>query len=262
MSRVILARLCLCAALPATAFAQSKHIMVIAHRGEHLHHPENTMAAFQAAVDAGADFFELDVRTTSDGKLVLMHDGNVDRMTNGKGDVAAMTFDEVRRLEVGLKMGPEFAGTRVPTFDEALAFAHGKIGIYVDSKRISAGDVVSAVRRYHMEDHVVIYGNPNYLKDVVAMEPKMKAMPEAHSPAALRSLLDILPLKVAAFDAKDFTDETIAVARAAKIDIYVDRLGPADNPAMWQDAIDRGATGIQTDHPAELVQYLKSKGYR
>jgi glycerophosphoryl diester phosphodiesterase len=62
--------------------------------------------------------------------------------------------------------------------------------------------------------------------------------------------------------AKDFNDETIAVARAARIDIYVDRLGPADSPATWQDAIDRGATGIQTDHPAELVLYLKSKNYR
>jgi glycerophosphoryl diester phosphodiesterase len=46
------------------------------------------------------------------------------------------------------------------------------------------------------------------------------------------------------------------------VDIYVDRLGPADNAAAWQDAIDRGASGIQTDHPAELVAYLKSKGYR
>jgi glycerophosphoryl diester phosphodiesterase len=262
VSKAIVARLLLIAAFSATGFAQSKHIMVIAHRGEHLHHAENTIAAFQAAVDAGADFFELDVRTTSDGKLVLMHDGNVDRMTNGKGDIAAMTFDEVRKLEVGLKMGAEFAGTRVPTFDEALAFARGKIGIYVDSKRISARDVVDAVTRNGMQDHVLIFGNSNYLKEVAAMQPRMKVMPEAQSPTVLRSLLDTLPVKVAAFDAKDFNDETIAVARGAKIGIYVDRLGQADNPVSWQYAIDRGATGIQTDHPAELAQYLKSKSYR
>jgi len=46
------------------------------------------------------------------------------------------------------------------------------------------------------------------------------------------------------------------------LDIYVDRLGAADNQSSWQDAVDRGATGIQTDHPAELVAYLKAKGYR
>ena len=255
MTRLLLILTC------AAAFAQTKEIVVIAHRGEHLHHPENTIAAFAAAVDAGADFFELDVRTTSDGKLVLMHDRNVDRMTGGKGDVANMTFEDLRKLEVGVNLGPGFPGTRIPTFDEALAFAHGKIGVYIDSKQISAAEAVAAVRRHDMEDHVVVYGDPTYLKQVGMLSPKMRLMPEARNPAALRSLLDTLSLKVAAFDASDFTDQTIAVARAAKIDIYVDRLGAADNPSGWQDAVDRGAAGIQTDHPAELVQYLKSKGY-
>jgi glycerophosphoryl diester phosphodiesterase len=243
-------------------FAQAQHVVVIAHRGEHLHHPENTIAAFEAAVDAGADFFELDVRTTSDSKLVLMHDSTVDRMTNGKGAVISMTFDEIRKLEVGSKMDPRFAGTRVPTFDEALAFARGKIGVYVDSKQISARDAVDALTRNDMLDHAVIYGDRSYLKAVADLEQKLKIMPEARNPVALRSALDSLRLKVAAFDAGDFNDETLSVAKGAKIDIYVDRLGNADNPASWQDAIDRGATGIQTDHPAELAQYLKSKNLR
>jgi glycerophosphoryl diester phosphodiesterase len=245
----------------AVAFAQPKPVVVIAHRGEHLHHPENTIAAFQAAVDAGADFFELDVRTTLDGKLVLMHDATVDRMTGGKGEVAKMTFEDLRKLEVGVNLGPGFAGTRIPTFDEALEFARGKIGVYIDSKQISAADAVAAVTRHEMLDRVVVYGNPSYLKQVGTLSPRMKLMPEARNPTLLRSLIDTLALKIAAFDASDFNDETIAVARAARVDIYVDRLGAADNIAAWQDAIDRGAAGIQTDHPAELVQYLKSKGY-
>lgn len=262
IARYFIAGLFFLAVFHSGAFAQSKHIIVISHRGEHLHHPENTIPAFEAAVAAGADFFELDVRTTSDGKLVLMHDSTVDRMTNGKGAVSALTFDEIRKLEVGLKLGPEFAGTRVPTFDEALAYAHGKIGVYVDSKHISPHDAVDALTRHGMLDHVVVYGGRNYLKEVSTLEPKLKVMPEADNPATLRSLLDLLPLKVAAFDAKDFTDETISIAKEANVAIYVDRLGLADNPAGWQDAIDRGAAGIQTDHPAELVEYLKSKNYR
>jgi glycerophosphoryl diester phosphodiesterase len=236
------------------AFAQSKGIVVIAHRGEHLHHPENTIPAFQAAVEAGADFFELDVRTTSDGKLVLMHDSSVDRMTGGRGNVAKMTFNDVRKLNV--------AGERIPTFDEALAFAHGKIGVYIDSKQISAADAVAAVKRNDMEDRVVVYGSPNYLKQVGQLSSKMKLMPEARNPEALRGLIETLQLKIAAFDASDFNDQTIQVAREAKVVIYVDRLGAADNPNGWQDAVDRGAAGIQTDHPAELVAYLRSKGYR
>ena len=255
-------RLLLFLALSAAACAQTRTVVVISHRGEHLHHAENTIPAFQAAVDAGADFFELDVRTTLDGKLVLMHDATVDRMTGGKGDVSKMTFEDLRKLDVGVNLGPGFAGTRIPTFDEALAFARGKIGVYIDSKRISPADAVSAVRAHDMEGHVVVYGDPKYLKEVGALSPKMKLMPEARNPATLRALIDSLALKVAAFDASDFNGETIRVARDAHVEIYVDRLGAADNPSGWQDAVDRGAAGIQTDHPAELVQFLKSKGYR
>jgi glycerophosphoryl diester phosphodiesterase len=245
-----------------SVWAQPKHIVVISHRGEHLRHPENTIAAFQGAVDAGADFFELDVRTTSDGKFVLMHDATVDRMTNGKGDVDKMTLDQIRRLEVGLKMDAKFAGTRVPTFEEALQFAHGKIGVYVDSKRISATDVVAMLEKYDMSDRVVIYGGAGYLKEVAALRPKLKIMPEAGNIEKLRSFLESIPLKVVAFDKNDFLDPVIAVARDAKADVYVDRLGEADNPTAWLDAVKRGATGIQTDHPAELVVFLKANGYR
>src|SRR5258708_47839 len=100
-------------------------VVVISHRGEHLAHPENTLPAFQAAIDAKADYFELDVRTTSDGHLVLMHDATVDRTTNGHGAVRDMTFDQIRALDAGARFGPQFAGTKVPTFDEALQLAHG-----------------------------------------------------------------------------------------------------------------------------------------
>src|SRR6202050_1806958 len=105
-------------------------VTVISHRGEHLSHPENTLAAFQAAIDAGADFFELDVRTTSDGRLVLMHDRTVDRTTNGKGAGREMPFDQIRALDSG-------GGTKPPTLEEALNLAHGRIGVYVDCKDLA-----------------------------------------------------------------------------------------------------------------------------
>src|SRR5262245_32165492 len=142
----------------AVASAQQNGVVAISHRGEHLKHPENTMPAYRAAVEAGADFIETDVRTTADGKLVIMHDASVDRCTNGHGDVAKMTFEEVRKLDAGARFGEAFAGTMAPTFDEVLEFARGKIGVYIDAKRISAQDLVDAVRRHGMEDRVVLYG--------------------------------------------------------------------------------------------------------
>src|SRR5215831_11244525 len=150
--------------------AQPKRVVVISHRGEHLHHPENTLPAFQEAIRVGADFFELDVRTTSDGKLVLMHDGTVDRTTNGHGEIAKMTFEEVRALDAGVKMGPEFAGTRVPTFDEALDLARGKIGIYVDVKNAPAKDLVEHIHSHGMTDHVVIYSG-RISKEIQDLDP-------------------------------------------------------------------------------------------
>lgn len=247
-------------AVPAIE-AQTKHVVVISHRGEHLRHPENTMPAFEEAVRVGADYFELDVRTTSDGKLVLMHDSTVDRTTNGHGEVAKMTFDEIRALDAGVKKDPAFAGTKVPTFDEALDYARGKIGIYVDCKYISAKDLVEHLASHGMSDHVVIYSG-RISKDVQQLNPNLKIMPEAHSAEFAQKLVDELQVKVLAFDASDFKPDVIAVAKKGGALIYVDRLGPADNAATWQEAIDAGADGIQTDHPEELVKYLREKGYR
>jgi glycerophosphoryl diester phosphodiesterase len=246
------------AVTPAGAWPDGS-IVVIAHRGEHRAHPENTLPAFQAAIDAGADFFELDVRTTSDGQLVLMHDSNVDRTTSGTGAIRSMTIEQVRALDAGAKFAAQFAGIKVPTFEEALTLAHGKIGVYVDCKDIAPSALVAALDRTDMTGSVVIYGGAGFLKKVSALDPTLKVMPEAGSASTLRRLLAELMPRVVAFDAGDFKDDVIAVARGANVEIYVDRLGTADTEAGWQDAIDRGAAGIQTDRPADLVQYLRAR---
>ncbi len=242
--------------------AQPRPIVAISHRGEHLHHPENTLPAFQAAIDAGADYFELDVRTTADGKLVLSHDGSVSRRTNGKGDIAKMTFDEVRALDAGIKSGPQFAGKKVPTFDEALDLASGKIGVYVDVKSASAQDLVTHIEEHGMSDHVVIYIGLSEGKEIQRLNPKLKVMPEAGTVDNAKHLIERLHPEVMAFDAADFKPDVIRVVKEANALIYVDRMGTTDAPAGWQSAIDAGADGIQTDRPAELVQYLRDKGYK
>jgi glycerophosphoryl diester phosphodiesterase len=241
-------------------FLAAAQVVVISHRGEHLAHPENTIPAFQAAIDARADYFELDVRTTADKRLVLMHDGTVDRTTNGKGKVREMTYDQIRALDAGEKMGPEFAGTKVPSFEDALTLAHGKIGVYVDCKELSPADLVAALRNADMLDQVVIYGGAHFLEGVLALNPSLKVMPEADDTTTIKRLVATLSPKVIAFDAKDFREDVISIAKQSHSEIYVDRLGAADNVEAWKDAIDKGADGIQTDRPAQLVQFLVSKG--
>lgn len=259
ISKSWLARLSVAGVLIAVCSSQSitgsgatrAAIAVIAHRGEHLSHVENTLPAFQSAIDAGADYFECDVRTTSDGHLVLMHDGTVDRTTNGKGKLGDLTLDQIRAVDA--------RGSRVPTFEEALELAKGRIGIYVDNKQTKPASLIQSIDVAGMGDHVVIYATPSEAKEISAIRPAWKLMPEAGDPSQLQHLIDSLHLRIAAFDQKDFNPETIKVGRRAGIDIYVDRLGAQDNEHGWQSALEAGATGIQTDHPAELVRYLRSQ---
>ena len=75
----------------------------IAHRGASGTFPENTLSAFRAAIDAGADMCELDVQLTRDGAVVVIHDDTVDRTTDGKGEVAELTLEELKRLDAGAK---------------------------------------------------------------------------------------------------------------------------------------------------------------
>jgi glycerophosphoryl diester phosphodiesterase len=255
------------ALLPALALlmpiaAQTRRVVAISHRGEHLERPENTMPAFQEAIRVGADFIEVDVQTTTDGKLVLLHDATVDRCTNGTGKIGEMTFEQVETLDAGIKKGPQFAGTKVPTFDQALDLARGKIGIYVDVKNASAQDLVTHIDGHGMTDHVVIYCRPNLCKQIEDLNPKLKVMPESNSVEHSKMLIDLLHPKVIAFGAGDFKPEVIAVVKQANAGVYVDRMGTTDAPEGWQSAIDAGADGIQTDRPGPLVEYLRAKGYK
>ncbi len=250
--------LMLAVSLPLAA----QNVVAISHRGEHLQRPENTIPAFQEAIRVGADFFEVDVRTTSDGKLVLSHDATVDRCTNGTGQVSAMTFDQLEALDAGIKKGPEFAGTRIPTFDQVLDLARGKIGIYVDIKNATAQDLVTHIEAHGMTDHVVMYCRPDLCKKIQELNPHFKVMPESATVEHTRMLVDLLHPQVIAFGQGDFKPEIIAVAKEAKADVYVDVMGKTDAPEGWQAAIDAGANGLQTDRPGPLVEWLRAKGHK
>ena len=236
-------------ALPLAAVAAPQRVVVIAHRGEHLHHPENTLPAIRAAIEAGASYVELDIRTTKDGALILMHDPSVDARTNGKGAVQDLTLAEIRALDAG--------GARVPLFEEALAELRGKCGLYLDWKAATAESLVAALRRQKMVEQTVVYGSISKLEELQKLELRLRVMPEAVSAEALKRTLALLKPRVVAFDDRDFQDDIIHIARDAKVDIFVDRLGSDDNEAAWRDAVERGATGIQTDRPAELAAFLR-----
>jgi glycerophosphoryl diester phosphodiesterase len=110
-----------------------------------------------------------------------------------------------------------------------------------------------------MVDQVVVYGDHEQLHELQKLAPGIRVMPEAGTGSYLRTGQLLLKPTVVAFDQNDFKADTIAQALKEKEDIFVDRLGDQDTPELWQNAIDRGVRGIQTNHPAELVEFLREK---
>jgi glycerophosphoryl diester phosphodiesterase len=100
-----------------------RHPWIIAHRGASGHAPENTIAAFERAIQLGAGFIEVDLHLTRDARFVAIHDGTVDRTTNGHGAVQDFTLAELRELDAGLWFDRQFSGQRVPTLEEILEFS-------------------------------------------------------------------------------------------------------------------------------------------
>ena len=101
-------------------YMNGEKICLGCHRGDRKNYPENTMAAFRGAVALGLDAIETDVRMTADGELVLIHDRDVERTTNGKGFVDEMTLAEIKALDAGFWKGEAFVGERIPTVEEFL----------------------------------------------------------------------------------------------------------------------------------------------
>ncbi len=122
---------------------------ICAHRGGAATHPENTLPAFQEAVRLGAHMIELDVAISRDGVLVLMHDATVNRTTDGKGKVNELTLAELKRLDAGAWKHARFAGTRVPTLEEALAMMPRNVWLNIDFKADArfSGKSADAARR-------------------------------------------------------------------------------------------------------------------
>ena len=141
--------------------------LVIAHRGDSAHRPENTLASFAGALEVGAVLVELDVQLTADGHVVVLHDPTLDRTTTGRGDVREKTLAEVRAVSAGYpdRFGTAFAGERVPLLSEALALLRERARVLVEIKTESVTEdvdggiearVAEEVRRGGMADRVAL----------------------------------------------------------------------------------------------------------
>ena len=122
--------------------------MICAHRGLDDSAPENTLAAFVAALEREMAI-EFDIQVTADQKLVVVHDGTVDRTTDGSGQISQLSLADVKALDAGSWFGPQFAGEGVPTFDEVLElvsrYRHVSPSIALDVKALPP-DIIDMIR--------------------------------------------------------------------------------------------------------------------
>ena len=137
--------------------------LMVAHRGHEFVAPENTAQAFEAAIALGADYIEVDMRLTSDGVPVVLHDVSVNRTTDGKGKVNDLTFAEVQQLDAGSWFSPEFAGARIPTVQEILELANGRTCVFADIKDIPNRRLINMLRNFAADNapmcmFIAIYG--------------------------------------------------------------------------------------------------------
>jgi glycerophosphoryl diester phosphodiesterase len=141
--------------------------LVIAHRGDSAHRPENTLAAFASALEVGVTLVELDVQLTADGAIVVIHDPTLERTTTGRGDVRKLKLAEVRAVSAGYpdKFGDAFAGERVPTLAEVLSLLRDRARVMIEVKKESVTDdaeggieasTLAEVRRLGMAERVAI----------------------------------------------------------------------------------------------------------
>lgn len=120
--------------MSSTIEVNMKHPAIIAHRGGAAYAPENTMAAIELAMQSKANMIEIDLHMSKDGELVVIHDKTVDRTTNGTGKVSEMTWEDLRKLDAGSWFGEEFAGQRIPSFQEVLDRVNGQKNLLIEIK--------------------------------------------------------------------------------------------------------------------------------
>ena len=158
-------------------------VMVIAHRGFSSAAPENTLAAFQKAIEIGSDMIELDVQLSKDGNLVVLHDDTLERTTNGQGRVVDYTLQELKKLDAGSWFGEQFSGERIPTLKEVLELARGRVLVNIEIKHPDhgqypitdlAGQALKEVKNAGVIDRVIFSSfNPAALEWIKKNEPRV-----------------------------------------------------------------------------------------
>jgi len=239
---------------------ESDEIIAIAHRGEAKLAPENTLAAFDLAIEEGAKSIEMDVRMTSDGHLVLMHDDDVSRTTEGEGRISEMTLDEVKSLRIEPKPWMSVSEEQeVPTLEEALLLINGRALADLDVKNADPSLLVEAIERADALNAAYV--------DVSSVEEALRLRDLNPQIAIQAGDIDSTEKAAEYIDALDrvevFELEEIYEGVKDTIEFCHEHGSKVHIPEKetlyllgWPLALSLGVDGIQTDNLQMLMPYL------
>lgn len=224
-------------------------VKITAHRGHSLAAPENTLSAVLRAIEGGADYAEVDVQRTADGVVVLLHDSDLKRVAGVPGALGEMTYEEVRKLEVGSWFDSSFAGEPVPTLAEVIRLCRGRIRLNIELKfygpdRRLAGEVARVVREQNFESDCLITSmNYDALPEAKRVNPDLRT-----GLIVAFALGDVSRLEVEALSVRAdwLSDELIRSAHRHGQEVHVWTVNEAGPMARL---IKRGVDNVITDDP-------------
>jgi glycerophosphoryl diester phosphodiesterase len=243
-------------------------VTVIAHRGDSAHFPENTHSAFQSAVEKKADLVELDAHATQDGVLVVIHDSTLDRTTyvdeiSGVTDlqVADQNWDWIKSLDAGSWKSPDFSGERISTLEECLeAIQQGSVTL-LERKAGSALAYAKLLERMNLtEDLIVQAFDWDFLAALRTWAPKVRlgALGGKDLTQEILEDLEKADISLVVWRHSDVDVNTMELVKARGMEMWCYTINEAPE---WKRLIDLGVTGIITDKPGELREWLKQEGY-
>ena len=279
VAAVLIAVALLTPAAPEFAFFESDQPMVIAHQGGEGLRPSNTLIAFENAVDLGVDVLEMDVHSTSDGTLVLIHDDTVDRTTDGSGRVKELTLAELQQLDAGDYWTPDDGatypyrgqGVRIPTLEEIVtAFPEMKYNIEIKQVDPSiAVPLCKLLRHFGLTDRALVASfHPT------AMDEFRAACPEVATSMVEDEIRPFFILNTAflgslyrppgaAFQVPEYSGSqhvlTPRFVRGAQRNNVAVHPWTIDDPADMERFLDMGVDGIITDRPDIMIEVLQER---